>query len=68
MHTVVCQAREELAPPDVPRKYEHKEALVGLCRCGGKREEEGGTHFDFAVMHVPPCCTISHLLTPPQAR
>ena len=31
---VLWQAREELAPPDVPRKYEHKEALVGLCRCG----------------------------------
>lgn len=45
------QTREELAPPDVPRKYEHKEALVGLCRCVGG---EGSL----------PCSTLVNLFTP----
>ena len=30
--TLLGQSRDDLAPPDVPRKYEHKESLVGLCR------------------------------------
>jgi hypothetical protein len=30
--SLLGQAREELAPSDVPRRYESREALVGLCR------------------------------------
>ncbi len=30
--SLLGQAREDLAPPDVPRKYETSASLVGLCR------------------------------------